>query len=292
MVNQPPSPLLFDNPRRNSTTSQRLNPLESPVSPSIATLLNSSFVASVPSDDPNDYFSTDDRAEEQHPFFPSHSATSPSVPSRQLAKETAPSDGYSTMAQGNVARPAKRAKLESTDSDYDERQGEEWGGDMAPPIHRRVLSNGVSNTAEGRNEEAIARPGSNESSYHSQSPLPPSPRVDQQLDNHSNGKEDLQYEIPIGGNSPNPYSANSPLPFRQTSLLPIPSPQPILIPVSQPVAVNELEKSMFGVEPIDEFTREVADWIWGFCQHLDINLVEVSKHVSINRSMITHTRWC
>jgi hypothetical protein len=291
MVNQPPSPLLFDNPR-SSTTSQRLNPLESPVSPSIATLLNSSFVASVSSDDPNDYFSTDDRAEEQHPFFPSHSATSPSVLSRQLSKERTPSDGHSTIAQGDVARPAKRAKLESTDSDYDERQGEEWGGDMAPPIHRRVLSNGVSNTVEGSNEETIARRGWNESSYHSQSPLPPSPRLHQQPDIRGNGTEDLQNETPTSGNSPNPYSANSPLPFRQTSLPPIPSPQPIPIPVSQPVAVNKLEKSMFGVEPIDEFTREVADWIWGFCQHLDINVVEVSKHMSVNGIMITHPRWC
>lgn len=33
---------------------------------------------------------------------------------------------------------------------------------------------------------------------------------------------------------------------------------------------------MFNVGPIDEFTREVADWLWGFTQTLDWDKVEVS----------------
>jgi len=32
---------------------------------------------------------------------------------------------------------------------------------------------------------------------------------------------------------------------------------------------------VFNVEPIDEFTREVADWLWGFCSQLDWDKVEV-----------------
>ena len=37
-----------------------------------------------------------------------------------------------------------------------------------------------------------------------------------------------------------------------------------------------LEPSIFMVEPIDEFTKEVADWLWGFCRGLDPAVVEVS----------------
>ncbi|POY72214.1 hypothetical protein BMF94_4720 [Rhodotorula taiwanensis] len=37
-----------------------------------------------------------------------------------------------------------------------------------------------------------------------------------------------------------------------------------------------LEPSVFNVGPIDEFTREVADWLWGFTQTLDWDKVEVS----------------
>ena len=40
-----------------------------------------------------------------------------------------------------------------------------------------------------------------------------------------------------------------------------------------------LEPSIFNVEPIDEFTREVADWLWGFCSTLpwENGTVEVSR---------------
>ena len=40
-----------------------------------------------------------------------------------------------------------------------------------------------------------------------------------------------------------------------------------------------LEPSIFNVEPIDEFTREVADWLWGFTQHLEWDKVEVCAHL-------------
>lgn len=38
---------------------------------------------------------------------------------------------------------------------------------------------------------------------------------------------------------------------------------------------NAIEPSIFNVEPIDEFTKEVADWLWGFCSGLDPEVVEV-----------------
>lgn len=46
-------------------------------------------------------------------------------------------------------------------------------------------------------------------------------------------------------------------------------------PPPPPPRATRLEPSIFNVEPIDEFTREVADWLWGFTQHLDWDKVEV-----------------
>jgi hypothetical protein len=42
-----------------------------------------------------------------------------------------------------------------------------------------------------------------------------------------------------------------------------------------------LEPSIFNVEPIDEFTREVADWLWGFCAPLDWDKVEIEAKVGL-----------
>lgn len=42
-----------------------------------------------------------------------------------------------------------------------------------------------------------------------------------------------------------------------------------------------LEPSIFNVEPIDEFTREVADWLWGFTQNLDWDKVEIEAKIGL-----------
>ncbi|GAA5877630.1 hypothetical protein JCM8547_007125 [Rhodosporidiobolus lusitaniae] len=42
-----------------------------------------------------------------------------------------------------------------------------------------------------------------------------------------------------------------------------------------------LEPSIFNVEPIDEFTREVADWLWGFCALLDWDKVEIEAKIGL-----------
>ncbi|GAA5837669.1 hypothetical protein JCM11251_002290 [Rhodosporidiobolus azoricus] len=42
-----------------------------------------------------------------------------------------------------------------------------------------------------------------------------------------------------------------------------------------------LEPSVFNVEPIDEFTREVADWLWGFCAGLDWDKVEIEAKIGL-----------
>ncbi|KAK4698398.1 polynucleotide 5'-triphosphatase, partial [Phenoliferia sp. Uapishka_3] len=75
---------------------------------------------------------------------------------------------------------------------------------------------------------------------------------------------------------------------RSRSPTPVPSPAPHLRPTSstsssapppplQNAAPMPFEPSIFNVEPIDEFTREVADWLWGFASQEDWNVVEVSQ---------------
>ena len=42
----------------------------------------------------------------------------------------------------------------------------------------------------------------------------------------------------------------------------------------QPAPRHAIEPSIFNVEPIDEFTREVADWLWAFAGEQDWTVVE------------------
>ncbi|GAA6006685.1 hypothetical protein JCM11491_003144 [Sporobolomyces phaffii] len=48
-----------------------------------------------------------------------------------------------------------------------------------------------------------------------------------------------------------------------------------------PPPPSALEPSIFNVEPIDEFTREVADWLWGFCAPLDWDKVEIEAKIGL-----------
>ena len=73
---------------------------------------------------------------------------------------------------------------------------------------------------------------------------------------------------------PPPNRSPSPIPIPVAPPRPPPA-APITRERSQPPA-QLYAPSIFAIEPIDEFTREVADWLWAFCQHLDVNVVEVS----------------
>lgn len=97
-----------------------------------------------------------------------------------------------------------------------------------------------------------------------------SDRVDEE-DQHSNAgsmppppRRDSSSQPPARPHSSSPRRASSSTPV-------IPPPPP---PAPRPLH-HALEPSIFNVEPIDEFTREVADWLWGFCQNLDWEVVEV-----------------
>ncbi|KAK4047664.1 mRNA-capping enzyme subunit beta [Microbotryomycetes sp. JL221] len=49
---------------------------------------------------------------------------------------------------------------------------------------------------------------------------------------------------------------------------PAPAPQQTTSTANHHVNISSLEPSIFNVEPIDEFTREVADWLWSFAKTL------------------------
>ncbi|GAA5877906.1 hypothetical protein JCM3774_001766 [Rhodotorula dairenensis] len=64
---------------------------------------------------------------------------------------------------------------------------------------------------------------------------------------------------------------------------PPPAPTPVAAPPPRrPLPANlPLEPSVFNVEPIDEFTREVADWLWGFAQNLEWDKVEIEAKIGV-----------
>ncbi|KAM0790538.1 hypothetical protein ACM66B_003407 [Microbotryomycetes sp. NB124-2] len=65
-----------------------------------------------------------------------------------------------------------------------------------------------------------------------------------------------QHLAALPGRHPSPSPATS---------RPLPAPPP---QTREPPKLQRLEPSIFGIEPLDEFTREVADWMWSFVKTL------------------------
>ncbi|BGP20741.1 hypothetical protein JCM10213_001014 [Rhodosporidiobolus nylandii] len=62
---------------------------------------------------------------------------------------------------------------------------------------------------------------------------------------------------------------------------PPPPPPAAAPPMQRRPSEQPLEPSIFNIEPIDEFTREVADWLWGFCAGLDWDKVEIEAKIGL-----------
>ncbi|KPV72955.1 uncharacterized protein RHOBADRAFT_17483 [Rhodotorula graminis WP1] len=75
--------------------------------------------------------------------------------------------------------------------------------------------------------------------------------------------------LPSAASAPSPAPAPAPAPAHAARPAPPPPPSSTAAPVATVPGQPRLEPSIFNVEPIDEFTREVADWLWGFCAQLD-----------------------
>ncbi|BGP58549.1 hypothetical protein JCM8202_001213 [Rhodotorula sphaerocarpa] len=100
------------------------------------------------------------------------------------------------------------------------------------------------------------------------SPPPPPPQPATASSSSSSSRPSSRHAPPPP--PPGPASAPSPAP----------APNP---PARRRPALSSLplEPSIFNVAPIDEFTREVADWLWGFTQHLDWDKVEIEAKIGL-----------
>ncbi|BGO96114.1 hypothetical protein NBRC10512_002946 [Rhodotorula toruloides] len=85
--------------------------------------------------------------------------------------------------------------------------------------------------------------------------------------------------IPRRSASPTRQNPPAPAPVASTSTARSAPPPPPPAPARR--GSLALEPSIFNVEPIDEFTREVADWLWGFCAQLDWDTVEIEAKIGL-----------
>jgi hypothetical protein len=274
----PPQPVSSD--QTNSHTSPSSSSFQPPsVSPSIKSLLNAA--ASSTSSDPLDYFSADAHFEQDEPEQQVDDGESGESSARLTARRLSyadedvgvPSEGNGRVGRGlesllspapasqttTTTRMNKRPRTESFDlraTEREQERGSGEGGEMRPPLGRGSKSSSPKleitplprrDSTEGRDSTASmetgrpSAPPSNVSSYNSSS--------------SSSSSHSAPLPAPIALRPQDPFP---------TSHLPS---------TSRP---QRLEPSVFMVEPIDEFTREVADWIWGFCRNLPPEHVEVS----------------
>ncbi|KAG0660224.1 hypothetical protein C6P46_004678 [Rhodotorula mucilaginosa] len=127
-------------------------------------------------------------------------------------------------------------------------RGQEEQGSMEPPTSRIRRSSSTSSSTEAAPATGSLPPPA---APPARAPPPPPP--------------------------PAPASATATAPASKTPRKPPPPP-----PAPTARATNlPLEPSIFNVEPIDEFTREVADWLWGFTQHLDWDKVEIEAKIGL-----------
>lgn len=215
-------------------------PLPSPsLSPSIASLLGNSNPS--PSfNNPQDYFGSS----APNDFFSNeHAIPSPSGSSRP------------DVRRSSSGGPAGMRNLLSVNTD-DEVLGR--------PLSAERSNGQLSSDGLPRKRPRTA--DSDQSGRSSQTPHPP------QFNFEADSEVDGEMAPPQRRLSNSIPPRPSPTP--STSTQPAPPPQPAAPSRPDPHAI---EPSIFNVEPLDEFTREVADWLWGFCQSLDPGEVEVSN---------------
>ncbi|GAA5838057.1 hypothetical protein JCM5353_003382 [Sporobolomyces roseus] len=128
-------------------------------------------------------------------------------------------------------------------------------------------------------EEAVS-PFSNlnapsSSHSHSHSHLPPPAKRQRPSSSPSSEPSSLPTQMPPPSNT-HPRSR----PTSSSAHRPPPPPPPPNVP-RRSSGESKLEPSVFNVEPIDEFTREVADWLWGFCSQLDWDKVEIEAKIGL-----------
>ncbi|GAA6033572.1 hypothetical protein JCM8097_001461 [Rhodosporidiobolus ruineniae] len=254
------------------------SPLPSPsLSPSIASLLSSSSDQPAGySFEPHDYF----QGSNPQDVFPSTSRTSPSpshpplpssVPSQSsnsFSNLLAPDPAYSTdtsrpTSSGSPA-PSASTQTGSRPRSSHKRPRPTSSGSLTS-LHSADGLSGANGThgAGGEEEEGAMEP--------------PTSRVRRSSSTSSTSAS----AATASSSAAQPSSASS---SRAPPPPPPPAPtaaQPAAPPMQRRQSDLPLEPSIFNVEPIDEFTREVADWLWGFCAGLDWDKVEIEAKIGL-----------
>ena len=257
------------------TPSTRPVPLPSPsISPSINSLLNTS--AGPPTANPRDYFGQPSQPAQlsANDFFSNDApqVEPAQVPHRYLSPTGRKPDPPRRTPSGG---PVGLSHLLSVDRDDEVTRVNEGGGEVGRGGGGVFESHEVA--VAGRTLKRPRTGDSDGSCRSSLTPVPPSVRV-----LSSDGETEQHNDMPPPARGMSTTTLRpSPTPSNQssTSTAPPPPPQPAPPAASQPNLPDPhtIEPSIFGIEPLDEFTREVADWIWGFSMNLDPAEVEVSK---------------
>lgn len=265
-LSESPAPT-HGHPRANPPSLARPSPS---LSPSITSLLNSNDQLDTPFSN-EDYFAPPSQdsphPQQHHQQQPTTSPTpspSPSTLTSLLAPEPAHAhaQGHAPQQQPRPRSSHKRPRPTSSSGSL--------GTPAVPslPLGTAPLTpSAAARVAELEAEGTMEPPSTRmrrSSSISSNPPAPPPP-------------------------APAPASASASAPSQPGSLSapptatgtrPAPPPPPPAPAAAAAPAQARLEPSIFNVEPIDEFTREVADWLWGFCAQLDWDKVEVRRALS------------
>ncbi|GAA5884298.1 hypothetical protein JCM6882_002217 [Rhodosporidiobolus microsporus] len=273
-----PSPFTHQPPTPSSSL-----PLPSPsLSPSIASLLSSTTEPDTTPAfyEPNDYFSPSastaplplpvPAGKNAADVFPPAGGRASPTPSSSAAKSNsfsnllAPDPAYSAPPPPPADRPRsshKRPRPTSSGSSVSASSSSRNGAHALG-----VNGHGGRDGAGAEEEEGAMEPPSSRvrrsSSTPSASTLPP-------------GSSSASSSLPTSSHGRVPPPPPPPAP---PAAAPAPGPPPQM---QRRQSDLPLEPSVFNVEPIDEFTREVADWLWGFCAGLDWDKVEIEAKVGI-----------
>ncbi|GAA5839992.1 hypothetical protein JCM9279_005234 [Rhodotorula babjevae] len=236
------------------------------LSPSIVSLLNDSTELPTPFSG-EDYFAQDSATTHDHPAPPSNgnSHLAPTTSPTPTTPSPSPSSLNLLLAQEPPAHPLEAAQQHQArprSSHKRPRPTSSSGSLGTAPLTPSAAARAAELEAEGAMEPPSTRMRRS-SSISSNPPAPPPPPP----------------PLPpaaAAAPAPAPASAPSPAPAARPPPPP-PAPTATAVAPGQP----RLEPSIFNVEPIDEFTREVADWLWGFCAQLDWDKVEIEAKVGL-----------
>ncbi|GAA5974638.1 hypothetical protein JCM11641_007035 [Rhodosporidiobolus odoratus] len=234
------------------------------LSPSIASLLSATQDTRSTNYDPQDYFSPSaaptqlpEQLEEAFGAGTRRPSPSPQLPQPVFTNLSQPDTAYQPADHPETIdrHPAHPGGPTATRPQSSQKRprptssGSHTSHTSSTDGHNgRTLGNSVEEEEEGAMEPPTSRIRRSSSTSSASTPVPPPP-------------------VPVNAHTPASRATATP-------------PQPSAVPPKRPGELP-LEPSVFNIEPIDEFTREVADWLWGFCAGLDWDKVEIEAKIGL-----------